>query len=142
MVEKIKETKDRVLEFMDQELSKYGNGRMDVKQIGELADIVKDLAAAEESCWEAQYYHTVTNAMERGDGSSGYTPMRGNTDRMGYGSGGNMGGTGGRRGYGSGRNNDMMGYSDPVGAIRDMLATSSPEMRAQIRSELSNLMSM
>lgn len=130
MVEKIKENKDRVLAFMEQELSKYGNSRMDVKQIGELADIVKDLAAAEESCWEAQYYRTVTEAMERGSGSSGYTPIREDTGRMGY------GGMSGRRGYDSASGGDaVMGHSDPMAIIRSML-DKNPGIRSQLINEL------
>lgn len=132
MVEKIRQTKDKVLVFMDTEIGKYGGSRMDVKEIGELADIVKDLAAAEESCWEAQYYRTVTEAMESGGDSRGYG------GGMGAGNAGYGGMAGGRRGYGDG--NRMMGHSDPVAAIRDMMATGSPEMKMQIRNELSGML--
>lgn len=128
MVEKIKATKDKILEFMEKELTEYGGKRMDVKEMGELADIVKDLAQAEESCWEAQYYRTVTEAMDSNQ-SSGY-----GMGSRGY----DMGGA--RRGYG---NTGSMGHnSDPFGAIRDMLATANPEMRAQIRNELTGLTRM
>lgn len=127
MVEKIKANKDKVLEFMERELTKYGPDRMDVKEMGELADIVKDLAMAEKECWEAQYYRTVTDAMQQGSSeTSGY----GTPSRMGY------GGMGGRQGYGG---SNMMGHSDPIAAIRDMLATANPEMRSQIRNELRNI---
>lgn len=34
----------------------------------------------------------------------------------------------------------MMGHSDPVAAIRDMMATGSPEMKMQIRNELSGML--
>lgn len=141
MVEKIKANKDKVLEYMEMKLAQYGVNRMDVKEMGELADIVKDLAAAEESCWQAQYYRTVTEAMEKGgQETSGYGGgSGGGGGRMGYGGGGSggagMSGGGGRRGYGSG----MMGHTDPVAAIRDMMATASPEMRMQIRGELTNM---
>ena len=110
---------------MEQEIGKYGTSRMDVKQVGELADIVKDLS-------EAEYYCSVSEAMAGGSTESfGYNQPMGNS-RMGY--GGNQGGSGGmgsRSGYGN-----PMGHSDPVSAIRDMLATANPETRAQIRNEL------
>lgn len=134
MVERIKKIKDDILEYMEQEVGKYGGSRMDVKEIGELADAVKDMAAAEESCWEAEYYRTVTEAMGHSE-SSGY----GMGGRSGYMQEADMSGmAGGRRGYG--QPNRMMGHSDPVAAIRDMLATANPEMRMQIRNELSGIM--
>lgn len=127
MVEKIKANKDRVLDFMEREIAKYGPDRMDVKEMSELADIIKDLAEAEKNCWEAQYYREVTEAMEKGSESSGYG------GRMGY----NMGydSMGGRRGYGSG----SMGYHDPMKTIREALNSADPEMRATIRSEIMNM---
>lgn len=111
MIEDIKMLKAKVMQFMDQEVSKYGNGRMDVKQVGDLADIVKDLA-------EAEYYCTVAESMTDGQDSMGYTPM----NRI-YGTG--------RQGYGGG----MMGHTDPMQVVRDVLA-SNPELRSQLRSEL------
>lgn len=76
--------------------------------------------------------------MERGSQDAyGYTPM--NDRMMGYQDGGqrqggNMGE--GRSGYGG----NMMGHSDPVSAIRDMLMTASPDQRDSIRYELSNML--
>ena len=132
---KIVEIKRKVLDFMDQEASKYGAARMDTKQMGELADIVKDLA-------EAEYYCSVSEAMQ-GDqrqGYMGYTPAGG----MGYGGsqggpGGSMangGGGGNRAGYGG----NMMGHSDPMSALRDMFATADPSTKAMLRDEISKLM--
>lgn len=122
MTEDIKMLKTKVMQFMDQEVNKYGNGRMDVKQIGELADVVKDLA-------EAEYYCTVAESMTGGQDTMGYTPM----NRAGYGQGGMSGDTGGggRQGYGGG----MMGHTDPMQVVRDVLA-SNPELRSQLRNEL------
>ena len=119
MVEKIKANKDKILAYMEMRLAQYGSNRIDTKEMGELADIVKDLAAAEESCWEAQYYRTVTEAMESGGGSQGYGSMGG----RGYDSMGD----GGRRGYGGGR----MGHSDPMETIRKMIETN-PELRNEL----------
>lgn len=126
MIEKIKMVKGKVLDFMDQEVGKYGNGRMDVKQVGELADVVKDLAMAE-------YYCTTAEAMS---GSAGYSG-----GSMGYSGGGNTGSMGysggGRSGYSGG--NGMMGHSDPMSVLREMLANADPEKRMQIRNEIMNM---
>lgn len=140
MVEKLKEMKDEVLRGFEQMLDERGGiARIDVKWAGEVADIIKDLAEAENHCWEAEYYKTVTQAMQSGGGSSGYDGSPANGGRMGYQQPGRMGYQGGGRSI---SHNEPMGHSDPVGAIRDMLATGSPELRAQIRSELSNLITM
>ena len=40
-----------------------GMGRMDVCEMGCLADMVKDLAYAKKCCRKAEYYETVTKAM-------------------------------------------------------------------------------
>lgn len=134
MTEDIKMLKAKVMQFMDQEVGKYGNGRMDVKQVGELADVIKDLAEAEYYCTKAEYYYAVTEAMNGSNQDTmGYSSM----GRMGYGQG-SSGMSGGRQGYGSG----MMGHTDPISTIRDMLSTANPEMRAQIRNDLSNLINM
>lgn len=116
MIEDIKKIKGDVLRFMEQEAGKYGNGRMDTKQMGDLADIVKDLAMAE-------YYCTVADSMTD---SMGYTQPMGRSGSM-------PGGTGGsRRGYGS---SGTMGHTDPTEIIRNMLASLSPEMRDQLVKE-------
>lgn len=123
MLEDIKKVKADVLRFMEQEVGKYGNGRMDVKQVGELADVIKDLA-------EAEYYCTVAQSMGGSQDSMGYTYP----NTMGYQGQGGMGGQGstsGRQGYGGG----MMGHTDPMQVVRDMLA-SNPELRSQLRNEL------
>lgn len=113
MTEDIIELKRKVMAFMDQELTKYPNGRMDVKQVGDLADIVKDLAMAE-------YYCTVSESMNE---SMGYTQPMGRSGGM----SGDMGGS--RRGYGS---SGTMGHMDSTEIVRNMLASLSPEMRNQL----------
>lgn len=131
MVERIKEAKDQFLDLMEQDIKQHGGvQRVDVKLHGELADIVKDLAEAEKSCWEAEYYRAVTEAMGGQQASYGYS-------RMGYGGGMDTG----RRGYGSGSaaNGGIMGHSDPVSAIRDMLMTADPDTKMRIRSELGSM---
>ena len=115
MIEDIKMLKDKILAYTDQEVGKYGSSRMDVKQVGELADIIKDLA-------EAEYYCSVAEAMKSGNESAGYTQM--GNERMGYGGQG-----GSRMGYGG-----SMGHTDPTQDIREMLTNADPETRAKIRS--------
>ena len=124
MVEEIKRHKDRVLAYMAKELEKYGDDRMDVAEMDKLADIVKDLAEAEKQCWEAEYYRTVTEAMDR----SGYMP-----EGMGYGMG--------RSGYNP--NRDSMGrYArrgydhDPIQAVREAMGGASTEERERMKREL------
>lgn len=120
MNEDIKKIKEDVLRFMGQEVNKYPNGRMDTKQVGDLADIIKDLAMAE-------YYCTTAESMAE---SMGYSrPM------MGY--GGQQGGSGGmqgsgRSGYGS---SGSMGHTDPTEIIRNMMVSLSPDMRNQLLKE-------
>jgi hypothetical protein len=121
MIEDIKKIKADILRFMDQEVGKYGGQRMDVKEIGDLADVVKDLA-------EAEYYCTVAEAMGGGQDAMGYTQPR----MIGYQSQGSQGSmVGSRQGYGGG----MMGHTDPMQIVRDVLA-SNPEIRSQLRNEL------
>lgn len=120
MTEDIKILKAKVLQFMEQEIGKYGNGRMDVKQVGELADIVKDLA-------EAEHYCAIVQSMTDSQDTMGYAQPR----TMGYQGQGGQGSTGGRQGYGGG----SMGHTDPMQAVREMLATY-PDLRSQLRNEL------
>lgn len=51
---------------------------VDGKELGELVDMVKDMAETKRNCWEACYYQTVTEAMEEYDDedSMGYNPNR------------------------------------------------------------------
>ena len=60
MVDKIFDIKAKVLEHME---GMTNQEKMDVQQIGMLADVVKDLSMAEKDCWEAEYYKSVTKAM-------------------------------------------------------------------------------
>ena len=149
MVERIKETKDQILERMEQTISERGIDRVDVNEMGKLADIVKDLAEAEKACWEAEYYMSVTEAMDE----YGYD------DGMNYAQGGNQGqqsGQGNRRGYGRGQGNrrgyrgrDSMGrytsrrgyrrrygHDDMMQDIREMMQSADPQERERLRQQL------
>lgn len=135
MVEKIAEDKNRILEYMGKSLEKYGPDKMNVEEIGKLADAVKDMAEAEKACWEAEYYRSVTEAME----SQGYTP-----DMMGYqGQGGQ-----GRMGYN--RNRDSMGrytsgrrgYHEGMDGLRAEMQSATPEEREKMKRELRQMLDM
>lgn len=106
MTKDISMMKAKVLQFMDQEIGKYGSGRMDVKQIGELADIVKDLA-------EAEYHCALTEAMGTGQES---------IESMGY-----------NQGYGMSQGHDNM--AETMQVIREAMSNADPKTRAMIRKE-------
>ena len=139
MVEAIKDLKDQLLEQMDKEVSERGAERLDP----DMVDMVKDLAEAEKSCWEAEYYRAVTEAMEGGSGySSGYPGGSGGSSGYGY-RRGYEGGSQGSQGYGnrsgwanqygrgySRRGYGSMGYADSVEGIRNIMMNASPEEKS------------
>lgn len=140
MVEAIKSTKDMLLKRLEQVINEKGPERMNVQEAGMLSDQIKDLAEAEKACWEAEYYRSVTEAME---GSSGYMP-----DGMGYAQGGR-----GRMGYN--RNRDSMGrytsrrgydgsygYHEHMEDIRSQMQSASPEEREKMKRELRQMLDM
>lgn len=117
MVEKIADLKDQMLMRMEGEISERGIENADVNTLGKIADQIKDLAEAEKACWEAEYYRSVTEAMEDGkmgyDGGMGYA--RGGSQGSGYAQGGRGGygyeqGRGYRRGYEQGGSGYRRGY--------------------------------
>lgn len=153
MVEKIASLKDEILMQAEQEM--HDTGQVNPESI----DAVKDLADAEKSCWEAEYYRSVTEAME--DGKMGYDDgmgyQRGNRGGMGYDrQGGSMQGRGYRRGYEResrrgyrGRDSmgrytsrrgyrrmDGYGHQDMLAEIRQMMETADPQEREQLKMQL------
>ena len=130
MVERIADDKNKILEYMGKSLEKYGPDKMDVEEVGKLADAIKDLAEAEKSCWEAEYYRSVTEAM----GTQGYMP-----DNMGYNQYRDSMGryaTRGRRGY-------SYGYEhDPIQGVRDAMSGATPEQREKMQRELRTMLGM
>ena len=149
MVEKIKDLKDEMLMQAEQDM--HEGGRVDPETI----DGIKDLAEAEKACWEAEYYRSVTEAME--DGKSGYD------DGMGYPRGGNQGSMRGyrrgyeresRRGY-RGQSRDSQGryttrrgyrrmenygHQDMMAEVRQMMETADPQEREQLKMQLRQMM--
>lgn len=146
MVGEIYELKNKLIEEMMRDVQERGVERLDKERV----DMVKDLAEAEKSCWEAEYYRSVAEAME---GQSGYD-MSGN--QMGYNSmpgaqGGVRGGSQGesqggsgssgwRNQYGSGRSSRRgygMGYQEHLDALR--MEMRDPQQKEQIMRELRNM---
>ena len=129
MVEEIYKMKNELLKQAKKELEERGPERIDVNRMGEMIDMVKDLAEAEKSCWEADYYRKVSKSME---GSSGYSTtgnpasgggnIRSGYDSMGYGSMGSM-----RQGYGSG---------DMVEEFAEKYAQLRPDERMAMKNQL------
>ena len=112
--------------------------------------MVKDLAEAEKSCWEAEYYRSVAEAMEGGSGygmngnQTGYNGMSGahGSNRVGNSrssaqNGSQSGyrdsmGRYARRGYG-------MGYQEHIDALRMELQNADPQERERILNEIRSM---
>lgn len=146
MVEKIYELKNKILQHVEKETMDMQ--RMDVKEVGELVDMVKDLAEAEKSCWEAQYYRKVTEDMEKA-GQAGYGSGGGTGSSAGYGSSGGQGGGGrsgygsmARQGYGGGSGYGSMGHQEIMDPLRMALQQASPDEREHLRNEVMKTVGM
>lgn len=62
--ERVCQIKDRAISLVETQLN--GNiENVDAKELGEVADIAKDMAEIMELCAEAEYYHAITEAMEK-----------------------------------------------------------------------------
>lgn len=141
MVDKIYEIKNQLLERIARDISERGIERLD----GAMVDMVKDLAEAEKSCWEAEYYRSVAEAMEREGGGSGYMNYGGSGG--GSGSGGSDGRSGWQNQYGSGRNRggrrgyDGTGYyHDPMESVRAYMRGANPQEQERVRAEMRSMM--
>lgn len=64
--EKLCELKKRFMSFVEESLNQ-GKDSINTNEMGEVIDIVKDLAEAEKYCQEACYYEAVTKAMKEYD---------------------------------------------------------------------------
>lgn len=134
MVEKIYDLKNKILQHVEKQTMNMD--RMDTKEVGELIDMVKDLAEAEESCWEAQYYRKITEGME----SSGYGGGTGSS--AGYGNQGGMRqgyGTQARQGYGNMQGYGSMGHQDIMEPLRMAIQQASPDEREHLRNEVKTM---
>ena len=153
MIDKICKMKDKLCEYAHQQMQQ-GLDRVDTREMGAVIDMIKDLAEAERSCMEADYYESVVEAMEEGgdrygydDGSSG-----GSRGRSGYrmespdGEGGRMGY---KNQYGNWPANPAnrrrrmrrRGYTEEsVENIRSMMEEADPARREQLKRDLEELM--
>lgn len=152
MVEAIYDLKNQLLEQMEQDVQERGIERLDKEKV----DMVKDLAEAEKSCWEAEYYRSVAEAME---GQSGYGQMGMSGAQMGYngmsgaqggnrGGGGRGGSQGGSRGSGSGyrdsrgryaRRGYGMGYQEHIDALKMEMQQADPQEKERMMQEIRNM---
>lgn len=60
--EEICELKEKLTEWLEEEFEK-GKEHVDAKEAGEVVDMIKDLAEAEEKAWKAMYYELISVAM-------------------------------------------------------------------------------
>lgn len=148
MVEEIYNMKNDFLGKMRQEVEERGIDRVDVAEMYKLADIVKDMAEAEKDCWEAEYYRSVTEAMDGGSGyQMGYSGQnQGRTGTSGYrGQTGSQNGSQGRSGwqnqYGSGYRRGYGGYQEHMDALRMQMQNADPQERERIMQELRGMTS-
>ena len=131
MVEDIYALKNEILQQAKKELKERGPERIDVARMGEMVDMVKDLAEAEKDCWKAQYYRNAVNeAMENKYGyPQGSTQMGGSqgvTARQGYGM------QTARPGYSM----MPMGHEDVIGEIENKYQNLPQEEKMRVLSRL------
>jgi len=129
MVNKIYELKNEILSTVEDVVHERGVERMDVDRVGKMIDMVHHLAEAESNCWQAEYYRTVTEAM---NSKRGYTPGMSEGIRRNYG-----GGTGSSAGYYMGYNPDS--FSDAINPVRDMMHDAQPDERKRMRNEVMSM---
>ena len=159
MIDKICKMKDKLCEYAHQQMQQ-GLDRVDTREMGAVIDMIKDLAEAEKSCMEADYYESVVEAMEEGGDRYGY-------DGGGSSGGGSRGESGGRSGYrmeSSDGEGGRMGYKNQYGNwpanpanrrrrmrrrgyteesvenIRSMMEEADPARREQLKRDLEELM--
>ena len=125
MVNKIYELKNKFIQRIEKNISERGIDRIDINEMDKLVDMVKDLAEAEKSCWEASYYRSVSEAMESGQSSGYSTQQPANDSRRGYSSMGY-----GSMGYGS------MGHSDIIEQLGNEFKSLRPEERSMMRDKV------
>ena len=150
---RIYQMKEKLIqEAMDRMQSMDGGS---IEQMGQIIDMIKDLAEAEKSCLEADYYESVVEAMEEGGGRYGYDgggSSDGSRGRSGYRME-SSDGEGGRMGYKNQYGNwpanpanrrrrmRRRGYTEEsVENIRSMMEGADPARREQLKRDLEELM--
>lgn len=119
---RIHEMLEKMTEWALSEMQSKGKEGVDTKEMGEVIDMVKDLAEAEKSVWEKCYYESIVEAMEKAEeeeeamGRMGYDRWRNSKGRFadkGTGHKTSMAMATGRAGYGDYRWNNSPYYDDP-----------------------------
>lgn len=101
-LQSIKRMKERLIEMCNAEVNK-GCEAIDSKELGEVIDMIKDLAEADKACWSALYYKKVVEAMEKSEEEEE------TMQKMGYRMG--MTSSGMRYSQGSNSSNGNQGYN-------------------------------
>lgn len=159
MIDKICKMKDKLCEYAHRQMQQ-GLDRVDTREMGAVIDMIKDLAEAEKSCMEADYYESVVEAMEEGGGRYGYD----GGGSSGVGSRGESGGRSGYRMESSDGEGGRMGYKNQYGNwpanpanrrrrmrrrgyteesvenLRSMMEEADPARREQLKRDLEELM--
>lgn len=74
----IERIKDNLVDFLAGKMS-AGMDELDTADVGEVTDMIKDLSESVKECWEACYYKSIVEAMEKadeGEGRMGYDDWR------------------------------------------------------------------
>lgn len=79
-LEDVSEMKHQLIEAAKAQFAQ-GIETVDTEEMGEVVDMIKDLASAEKSCMEAAYYELVCEAMQ-GDDAAGYDRWRYSSGRF------------------------------------------------------------
>lgn len=77
-MDRVKELKKTLIGWVEKEVGE-GMCGADIEKLGEVVDMVKDLAETEKECMEAEYYETIIAAMEESEpehGKFGYDHWR------------------------------------------------------------------
>lgn len=135
MVGIIYDLKNQLLEQLEKDVSERGIDRLDKEKV----DMVKDLAEAEASCWKAEYYRSVTEAMDGNGmgydgGSQGAGMQQGPSS---YGMGYRASGRGSANQYGW-RRGYSMGYD--LDGLRMAMQSADPQERERMRRELQQML--
>ena len=131
MVNKICEMKNEILKHVDSMILERGVDRMDVDRVGKMIDMVHHLAESESNCWQAEYYRTVTEAMN--SDKYGYSSM---PDSRGFYNTG--GGTGSSAGY-SRMSNGSKDFREIIPSLRDVMREAKPDDREKMRNEIMSI---
>lgn len=79
-MEDLTEIKNKLIHWTKGELDKEGmcSSPQEIEIMGEVVDMIKDLAEAEEKCWKACYYKEIVYAMDEAEeyDRDGYNPRR------------------------------------------------------------------